>query len=441
MSSDLIINRRRIAFKTLGCKLNQFETESLVSRFHRSGYDIVDFNQKADIYLINTCTVTKQADRKSRQAVTGAHRRNRDAVIVVTGCVVNNRSGWLKDDCPATYQVNNRQKSSIFGLVESHFSGNSPFTGKPAGGVFRFEPAVHTFHTRSFIKIQDGCDNYCTFCIVPHVRGRSVSRPPENILKNLRAVLDSGFREIVLTGVNLEQYAYGNTRFEDLVKMILEQTGDFRIRISSLEADRIGPDFSALFAHPGLAPHLHLCLQSGSDKILRKMKRKYTIRSFMDIVYGFRKRYADFNFTTDIMAGFPGETEEDFRQTCKVIEEARFGHIHVFRYSPREGTPAANMPGQIPDPVKKERSRIIREISGRSKRAYRNSLVGGKQKVLVEKTARGKRARGYGEHYVPVEFPVPGARRNTFYDVRLTGLSGGKDPVLRGERVPDPSAP
>ncbi len=422
---------RKIAFKTLGCRLNQFETDSLVSEFHHAGYQVVDFRDRADIYIINTCTVTNQSDKKSRNLISQAIRKNGNAMIVVTGCMVNNYKNILHPDPGHLYYIENNRKSSLYPIIDAHFRGEIPDPEILKPDLFGFTPADTTFHTRSLIKIQDGCDHYCTFCIVPFVRGKAVSRPVQDIIANIHQVLEFGFREIVLTGVNLGRYNYEGISFEDLVEKILNLQGDFRLRVTSMEPDGFGDKFIHLFSHPGMMPHLHLCLQSGSDRILLKMRRMYTLNDYLSIINSIKKRYTDFNLTTDIIVGFPGETEEDFKASCKIAKEIGFGHIHTFKYSERTGTKAEKMPEKIPESIKNERSRVIRQISINNKRAYRHSLLGKKQNVLVEKVNE-KTGWGYGELYVPVKFNHPDMKNNMLREVTLTGLGEGDDPVLLG---------
>ena len=425
--------KRKIAFKTLGCRLNQFETDSIASEFHSAGYQVVDFDGKADVYVVNTCTVTNQSDKKSRNLISQACRKPGDPLVVVTGCMVDNQGDELEGR-NGTYFVENKKKTSIFPMVEAHYKGKTLHPDSLDGDVFSFRPADTAFHTRSLVKIQDGCDNYCTFCIVPFVRGRAVSRPFSKIRENIRQVLEYGYREIVLTGVNIGRYEHGGINFEGLVEKILDIPGDFRVRISSIEPDGYGDRFIELFQHPRLMPHLHLCLQSGSDAVLLRMRRMYALSEFRSIVDRIRGSYSDFNLTTDIIVGFPGETEEDFMDTCKVVRDIGFSHIHTFKYSRRKGTRADRMPGQVPEKVKSERSRIIRQIGEENKRLYRTSLIGKTQHVLVEKTINSV-CQGYGELYVPVEFKSPKPEKNRLVKTRITGISEAGDPVLFGTEL------
>lgn len=425
----------RIAFRTLGCRLNQFETDSLASQFERNGYLVVDHHQPADVVVINTCTVTDQSDQKSRQMIRQAARNHPGAMLVVTGCMVNNHREQLESNPDQiTWLVDNQHKSSIFSLVDAHLKGEIIHPVHPRSGLFDYEPVENIRRTRSWIKIQDGCDNYCTFCIIPKVRGRAVSRPSNEILENIRKVVDHGFREIVLTGVNIGRYHWEGIDFETLVEKILDLPGNFRLRIGSIEPDGYGDRLIGLFAHPKLTPHLHLCLQSGSDKILLKMRRMYTVSEYLGLVDKIRNLYPAFNFTTDIIVGFPGETEEDFAMTTDIIRRVGFGHVHTFKFSVRKGTRAERMPEQIAEKTKTLRSEIVRTIAAGEKRRYRSSLIGTEQTVLVERIIKGH-ARGYGENYVPISFPADQVARNTFVRVRLISLDDGDDPVLHAEPV------
>lgn len=419
---------KRVNFKTLGCRLNQYETDALVTQFHQAGYEVVDFNSPADITIINTCTVTNQSDQKSRNIINHAARKNPEGIIMVTGCMANNYKSKLEEHQKISYVVDNERKSQIVSLVDAHFKGEMIHPDSMQGDVFGFAAVDQSLHTRTSIKIQDGCDNFCTYCIVPSVRGRAISRPLDEILDNVKRVVDNGFREIVITGVNIGRYTQQQYDFEKAIEKILELPGDFRVRISSLEPDGFGPDFHRLFQHPKMTPHLHLCIQSGSDPILLKMRRMYTTRSFMEIVDTFRKEMPDFNFTTDVIVGFPGETEDDFQQTVQIVREARFSHIHTFRYSRRKGTRADRIPDQLEEKVKTRRSEVIRMISEENRIRYMQSMVGKLQRVLIEKVDRKGMAFGYGEHYLPVSFPVTDPARNRFQAV-----------ILREVEVSDPS--
>jgi threonylcarbamoyladenosine tRNA methylthiotransferase MtaB len=421
---------KKVSFKTLGCRLNQYETDALVSQFHQAGYQVVDYSKPADITVINTCTVTNQSDQKSRNTINHAARKNPGAMVVVTGCMANNHKEQLEANEKITYVVDNERKSQIVSLVDAHFKGELVHPENYSGDVFGFETVDRSLHTRTSIKVQDGCDNFCTYCIVPSVRGRAVSRPLGEILENIRRVVDNGFKEIVITGVNIGRYDYEQYNLELALEKILKLPGDFRVRISSMEPDGFGPDFHRVFEDPKMAPHLHLCLQSGSDLILKKMRRMYTTSSFMEIVESFRKEISDFNFTTDVIVGFPGETEEDFEKTIRVVKDARFSHVHTFRYSRRKGTRADRLQEQIAEKIKSERGEIIRQISEQNRLVYMNSLLGKQQRVLIEKVEKNGIAHGYGEHYIPLQFPTTIRSTNIFKNVLLEKVVPGDTPSI-----------
>ncbi len=425
---------RRVAFKTLGCRLNQYETDALVSDFDRAGYQVVDFREKADIVVVNTCTVTNQSDQKSRNIISQAARKNNGAVVVVTGCMANNYKEVLEEDEKITYVVENNHKSSVLSLVDAHFGGEIIHPENLSGSAFGYSTVDKSFHTRSAVKIQDGCDNFCSFCIIPSVRGRAVSRPLPGIIDNVKMTLDNGFKELVITGVNIGRYEWEGKRFEDVLEAVLNIPGDFRIRISSIEPDGFGDRFVDLFSHPKLAPHLHLCLQSGSDNILLRMRRMYNLNYFSSVVERFRNRYPDFNFTTDLIVGFPGETDHDFQQSLDAVARFGFSHVHTFKYSVRRGTRAARMDNQVPEIVKTERSAWIREQAWKNRQQYLSRFIGKEQRVLIETIDQKGFAKGFGEHYLPVRFKAGEMELNSFHKVVLNKTEGrGEKAGLVGE--------
>lgn len=423
---------KKIAFKTLGCRLNLFETDALVSEFAKMNYEVVDFADEADVYVVNTCTVTNQSDHKSKQVMNQMKRLHPDALKIVTGCMATNYKEQLEQSDKVDFVVDNDHKTAITSLVEAWFEGEITSPDSFEKDLFGYEPADTTLHTRSLIKIQDGCNNFCTFCIIPKVRGRATSRPAADIYENIKQVIAFGYKEIVLTGVNIGRYRDGEIDFEKLVEQILEIPGDFRLRISSMEPDGFTDSFFRLFAHPKLTPHLHLCLQSGSENILLKMRRMYTAKLFEEMASELRRRYPGFNLTTDIIVGFPGETEEDFQESIAMAKRLQFGHIHTFKYSVRHGTRAERMPDQIPEKEKTRRSEIIRNLSDEMKLDYRKSFIGKKQTVLVEQFDKRGFATGYGEHYVPVIIKQKGLEKNKFYTVTLNGIEMQDEPLLTG---------
>ena len=405
--------QKKVAFKTLGCRLNQYETDALVSQFDQAGYKVVELHQNPDVVIVNTCTVTNQSDHKSRNVISQAANKNPNSVVVVTGCMANNYQESLEQQEHISYVVDNKRKASVLPLIDAHFKGEMMRPDQLNENSFSYRPVQKSLHTRSAIKIQDGCDNFCTFCVIPAVRGRAVSHSPESIIQNVKETIANGFKEIVVTGVNIGRYQYGDVNFEGVLKMILDIPGDFRVRISSLEPDGFGDSFIDLFEHPKLTPHLHLCLQSGSEKTLLRMRRMYSYASFKTIVERFKAKYPNFNFTTDIIVGFPGETEEEFQETLNAVKEIGFSHVHTFKYSRRTGTRADRMEDQVNEKVKNERSKMVRDLAEVNKLKYYQTFVGSEQLVLTE-NRKNKAIAGYGQSYIPVELETENIAPNTF---------------------------
>jgi threonylcarbamoyladenosine tRNA methylthiotransferase MtaB len=424
---------RRVVFRTLGCRMNQHETDALVTAFSQRGYEIAASGDDADVYVINTCTVTNQGDRKSRAAIRQAIRNARkDAVVIATGCMAVSQRDALEAEDGITFVVPNTVKSAIPELVDAHYRGEIVDPGSLPGGVFAFGQADGGSHTRQAVKVQDGCDNFCTYCIVPSVRGRAVSRPARDVLEHVRRVVDTGAREIVITGVNIGRYDDAGTGFDRLMEQILEIPGDYRVRISSMEPEGLTGRFVALFSHPRLCSHLHLCLQSGSDRILLRMRRFYTVAQFMQHVSVIRERYQHFNFTTDMIVGFPGETDADFAETLSVVREVGFGHMHVFKYSRRNDTRADCMEGQIEANVKTERSEQLHELGQRLKRVRREAMLGVPQRLLTERTKQAGVLRGYTEYYHPVLVSAGDISVNQFIRVSGVKVRNDADCTLEG---------
>ena len=451
-----------IAFANLGCRLNIAESDALAARFVAAGYRVVDRAESADVVVVNTCTVTGQADRKSRNAVYRAARagggphtavtgsaesHDRDPtrpLVVATGCYVTAQGGVTCDLPGVDYTVDNDRKSRIFDLVAAHLAGEVVDPAALPSDPFGYRAGEQPLHTRVTIKIQDGCDNFCTFCIIPTVRGRAQSRPARDILDEARRLLDAGHRELVLTGVNIGRYQWGDWSFSRLLEELLALPGDYRVRVSSLEPDPLDDRFVELTGHERLCPHLHLCLQSGSDRILLRMRREYDVDGYLDLIERirsvWRRRGVPAHFTTDVMVGFPGESDDDFARTVAVCEAVDFGHIHTFRYSARAGTRAARLPAAVPEPVKAERSAAVRALAAAGRRRLAQRLTGHRQRVLVEE-ASGAFASGYGESYLRIRFPAasrpapgewyPVTVTDRLPDDRLTGLPAGPPPAPR----------
>lgn len=405
--------KKKIAFKTLGCRLNQYETDALATQFQDNGYEVSVQEEGADVVIINTCTVTNQSNQKSRNMISRAGRVNPNARLVITGCMVESHKQQLQIKFPQATIIDNQGKSGIFYSVDSLLKTGSTELSNKDYDLFSYQSFTEMFHTRSLVKIQDGCDNFCTYCIIPFVRGRAISRPVDQVLQNVRDVIAQGAKEVVLTGVNISRYNYEGLKFSGLLERILNLEGDFRVRISSIEPDQFDDHFFTLVNHPKLAPHLHLCLQSGSDRILKQMRRMYTASDFLNIVERVRVKDPLFNFTTDVIVGFPGETEAEFEESMEVARRVGFGHMHIFKYSMREGTRAQRMPNHVAGNIKTERSQRLHALSEELKNNYRAQFDNTKQRVLVEKYTDGT-ASGYNDYYVPMEFSTTNPKRNRF---------------------------
>ena len=415
----------RVAVETLGCRLNAYESDALKADFAERGYRVVEPGEAADVVVVNSCTVTDQADRKSRNALyragrSGGPEDGTQPLVVATGCMATGQRAAVADLPGVDYVVDNEHKAGIAALVEAHRAGEIATASALPAGPFAYG-GEHAARARRFLKVQDGCDNHCSFCIIPFVRGRAVSRPLAAILDEARAIVDDGFHEIVITGVNLGRYRDGGTGFAAMVEAVLALPGDFRVRLSSLEPDLPVEPAIDLLADDRLCPHLHLCLQSGSDRVLLAMRRLYDLRTFERLLERARRIRPDLNATTDVLVGFPGETDEDFEQTCRAVQALAFTHCHTFRYAKRDGTRASRMTGQVDERVKQRRSAVVRRLAAANRDAYLRKLSGARQRLLVESVEDGI-ARGYGECYVPIEATCgdPGLTRG-FLDVRIDG--------------------
>jgi len=441
---------KRVAFRTLGCKLNQFESDSLATQFSAAGYRLVSMREAADAYIINTCTVTGKADRKSRNLIYQARRQRqrylsqygRDALVIVTGCLAEQH----KDDIGAydnTYVIGNKKKHAIFHIVDAHLRGEILDQETIPDDVFAFQPSKPHYHIRGTLKIQDGCDNYCTFCIIPLVRGRAVSRPYDDIVRDMCAYVAMGYKEVVLTGVNISRYNYEGQRFSTLLEALLEVEGDFRLRISSLEPDQLDARFFALLEHPKMTPHLHLCLQSGSERVLLQMRRQYTAAHYQHIVDTIRMQNPYFNITTDIIVGFPSESASDFAHSCRMVERNTFGHVHIFPYAIRRGTRAARMDGQHTPHTLALRAKKLAMVAHTSKLRYRRTLRALPHLMLTEKeVVRGgvRYLQGYSQYYVPMQIRAYQQQkelaRNALYPVSVWRISSAEEPMLYARLSP-----
>ncbi|NLP36524.1 MAG: tRNA (N(6)-L-threonylcarbamoyladenosine(37)-C(2))-methylthiotransferase MtaB [Firmicutes bacterium] len=395
------------AFYTLGCKVNQTETAALQELLQRSGYRQVSFDEHADVYIINTCTVTHLSDRKSRQMIRRARRKNPEAVIVVTGCYAQVSAEDVFNLPEVDLVIGTHAREKLPELIEQakeeRINYVLPLAEKH--GFEDLEAAQSQGRTRAFLKVQEGCRQFCTYCIVPYARGPIFSRPPAEAVQAAQELARQGFRELVLTGVHLGSYGDdldGEINICHLLRELVQVEGLERIRISSLEPTEVTAELVELMLQEKkICHHLHLPLQSGDDEILRRMNRRYTAREFLRLVSWLRSRLPDLALTTDVMVGFPTETEEQFANTVKVVRAAAFSRLHVFKYSPRQGTPAAKFSGQVPAPVKNKRSQELTAIGQELAAAYHKRFEGKMVDVLFEEAHAGK-ISGFTEQYVRV---------------------------------------
>jgi threonylcarbamoyladenosine tRNA methylthiotransferase MtaB len=369
----------RVAFYTLGCKLNQAETESLANRFSEAGFQLVYPSDGADIYIANTCTVTHIADRKSRHWLRLARRRNPRALIIATGCYAQRNHQELAS--LADLVVDNKKKEHLLTIIQA-LSPQWKELGEDETKQSQM-PAANA-RTRSLVKIQDGCHSTCTYCIVPKVRPREYSLPASQIIDEIKQKVALGYKAVVLTGTKVGSYRYGSTNLRDLVQHILNSTGIERLRLSSLQPLEISSEFLALWQDERLCRHFHLALQSGSETVLQRMKRSYSLGQYQRIINLLKEKIPDVAVTTDIMVGFPGESGEEFEQSYSFCQQAGFANIHVFPFSPRPETAAAGIPGQIKDKVKQERNQRMLELSRNSRRRFCEQFLGQSIPVLWE---------------------------------------------------------
>ena len=386
----------RIALDTLGCKLNQAETELLARELARAGHSIVSRAEPADVYLLNTCTVTHVADGKSRQLLRQARRRNPDALVVATGCYAQRAPAELGRLDAVDRVVGNDGKTDLPTLLAGLGRAASP---PVPGEAPRQSP---TLRTRSFVKIQDGCTSFCAYCIVPLVRGSETSLPADEVVAEVRQRVAEGYQEVVLTGTKVGAYDHDGVNLRGLLARILTETGVPRLRLSSLQPQEITPDLLRLWDDSRLCPHFHLSLQSGSDGVLRRMRRRYLTAEFRQAVSLVRERLPDAAITTDVIAGFPGETDEDFEESYRFCQEMEFARIHVFPFSPREGTEAAQLSGQVESGVRQQRAQRMLYLAKESARRFRERFSGRTMTVLWEQRSADGRWTGVTDNYIRV---------------------------------------
>lgn len=435
----------KIAFYTLGCKVNQADTASMENLFLRSGHQLVSFDGEADVYIINTCVVTNTGQRKSRQTIHRAIRKNPNALIVVTGCYPQTAAEEVKTIAGVDMIIGNQDRAQIVQLVEERLAHRQTDTldavHKLTASTAFEEMAVGdiTDKTRAFLKIQEGCNQFCTYCIIPYARGPLRSRSLESIRTETQRLISAGFKEIVLIGIHLGSYGKENPdgpTLYDAVKTVLDVPGVQRLRLGSLESVEVEPRLLTLMQEDArFCRHLHLPLQSGCDKTLQAMHRPYTTAKFKTLLADIKNRVPDIAITTDVIVGFPGETEADFETTCKFAESCGFSKMHIFPFSARKGTPAEKFAGAVTEAVKKERADILGKIDETMHKAFLQAMVGQTAEVLFEQPAGEDYFEGLTGNYQRV-FVKSGGRNlsGEILPVKITAFDGEK---LLGEIIKD----
>ena len=435
---------KKAALHNLGCKVNAYETEAMQEMLEQAGYEIVPFKEGADVYVINTCTVTNIADRKSRQMLHRARKMNPEAVVVAAGCYVQAKGGQEADPCIDIVIGNNHKKDLVRILKEyeenrekdrAGGNGRERAGARAAGEIGDINrtkeyESLHLTrtgeHTRAYIKVQDGCNQFCTYCIIPYARGRVRSREMQDVVQEVRTLADNGYQEVVLTGIHLSSYGIdfdGQRHLSDLIREVHEIEGIRRIRLGSLEPGIVTEEFAGtLAAMPKICPHFHLSLQSGCDATLKRMNRRYTSEEYYEKCRILRKYFDDPALTTDVIVGFPGETEEDFQASFDFVDKVDFYETHIFKYSKREGTKAASMPDQVDEQVKAERSARLIALGEKKRKAYEERFIGKTVEVLVEEDAviDGKKVQtGHTKEYIKIALDAQENLRNCIVNVQI----------------------
>ncbi len=430
-----------VAATTLGCKVNQAETDSMLDMLQAAGANIVEFDEKADIYIVNTCSVTNVADKKSRQMLHRAKKKNPQGIVIAAGCYVQSAREILEKDDAIDIVISNNKKKNITDIINDFINvrmakseNDSPvhdvvecFTDISRETEYE-EMGWHVpvGHTRAYVKIQDGCNQFCSYCIIPYVRGRIRSRSQEAVLKEVSELASAGIKEVVLTGIHISSYGKDKNNegaLIDLIDVISKIKGIKRIRLGSLEPGIITEDFvKRISANSKVCPHFHLSLQSGCNTVLKRMNRKYTCEQYLEKCDMLRSAYKAPALTTDVIVGFPGETDEEFQETVRYLTELKLYEMHIFKYSPRQGTVAAAMKDQISPGIKNERSDVLLALAEKNKKEYESMYEGEELEVLVEEVIRKNDTtylRGHTERYMDIMIdvgntPMPESFVNTF---------------------------
>ena len=402
--------KKTAAIITLGCKVNQYETNAMSQKLLENGYEVVEHNQKADVYIINTCTVTNMSDRKSRQMIRKAKEMNPQAKVIAVGCYVQVAKKEVEKIEEIDLALGNEEKVNIVDycnrLIEQNEYDQNIADVMRTKEFAEFGETSYTEKTRAVIKVQDGCDRFCSYCIIPYARGRVRSRHPEHIINEIKNIAKEGIKEVVITGIHIASYGKDfkdEYRLIDLLEEINKIDGIERIRLGSIEPLLITDEFvQRLKKLDKICEHFHLSLQSGCDETLKRMNRRYTTKQFIEIVNRLRNAYSDVNLTTDIIVGFPGETDKEFEETYEFLQKIKFYKMHIFKYSQRKGTKAAEMPEQISPEIKEERSKKLIQLSDNNEKDYNQKYIGKQVQVLWEEEKNGV-YKGHTKNYVLVE--------------------------------------
>lgn len=420
---------KKVAFYTLGCKVNQYETESIKNQLLKKGYEEVSFEERADIYIVNSCTVTSIADRKTRNMLRRAKKINPDGAVIVTGCYAQTNSKDLLEMEEIDYVIGNTDKSGIVNFVED--IENRTMEKLKNHNIFldseytEYEFATLREMSRAYVKIQDGCNNFCSYCKIPFARGKSRSRKKENILKEIEKLSQEGFKEIILIGINLGAYGEdleNGGNFEDLLKDILEVKGIERVRIGSVYPDKISDEFIEMFSNTKLMPHLHISLQSCDDTVLQRMKRKYGSSLIEERLLKLKKVVPNMEYTADVIVGFPGETQEMFKNTYNLIDKIGFSGLHIFQYSDRENTLASRFEDKVDPKIKKDRADQLEKLKEIMAERERKKYLGKELKVLIEEEKNGY-FYGYSENYLRVKSKEDITKLNQIVSIKINSLN------------------
>ncbi|MCR2033171.1 tRNA (N(6)-L-threonylcarbamoyladenosine(37)-C(2))-methylthiotransferase MtaB [Anaerofustis stercorihominis] len=426
----------KAAFYTLGCRVNSYDTQTMIELFKTNGYEIVDAHEKADVYIINTCAVTNESERKSKQIVRRLKKQNENAITVLTGCFAESNFEEAKKVDSADIVCGTHKREKIIDYINQFKEKQSKVYNLEEDSREFDKVGITTYDgkSRAFIKVQDGCNMFCTYCIIPYARGVLKNASVEKVLSQIDALSKKGYREVVITGIHVASYkADTGENLIDLLELIDKENKIDRIRLGSLEPKLLTDTFlNRLSKLKSFCPHFHISLQSGCDKTLKEMNRKYTTEEYMEIVQRVRKYFDDPGITTDIIVGFPNETDEDFEITKEFTDKVGFSYVHIFPYSPKHGTPASEMNNQITKEVKSKRAKELKEVMENKREDFLDDMIGKREKVLIEKKLNDDMYEGYSENYIYVEVKSDKDIFNKIVDVRITE----KTPThLRGEII------